>query len=333
MKTIAFFNNKGGVGKTSLVFHLASMFARQGLRVLAADLDPQANLTAMFLDEERLEALWPETAGGKTVLAPLRPLLEGEGGIGEPELVEIEGVFLLPGDLGLSGFEDELSQQWPHCLDGKARAFRVIGAFHEILGRAARARDLEIVLIDVGPNLGAINRAALLAADHVVIPMAPDLFSLRGLQNLGPRLREWRRGWEERLAKRPLSVEDFPLGRMDPLGYVVQQHAVRLDRPVEAYGRWMARIPAVYREAILTDGAGEPPPAIRQDPHCLAMLKNYRSLMPLAQDARKPMFLLKPADGAIGSHAKAVQDCYQDFRELAQEIARRAGLEMHLKSD
>ena len=61
MKTIAFFNNKGGVGKTSLVYHLAWMYARLGVNVLAADLDPQANLTSMFLDDEKLEPLWPES--------------------------------------------------------------------------------------------------------------------------------------------------------------------------------------------------------------------------------------------------------------------------------
>jgi cellulose biosynthesis protein BcsQ len=52
---IAFFNNKGGVGKTSLVYHLAWMYLDLGLKVIAADLDPQANLTAAFLDEDRLE--------------------------------------------------------------------------------------------------------------------------------------------------------------------------------------------------------------------------------------------------------------------------------------
>ena len=61
MKTIAFFNNKGGVGKTSMVYHLAWMYARLGVNVLAADLDPQANLTSMFLDDEELEPLWPES--------------------------------------------------------------------------------------------------------------------------------------------------------------------------------------------------------------------------------------------------------------------------------
>ena len=54
MKTIAFFNNEGGVGKTSLVYHLSHMYAEMGVQTLAVDLDPQANLTAMFVDEDRL---------------------------------------------------------------------------------------------------------------------------------------------------------------------------------------------------------------------------------------------------------------------------------------
>ena len=55
MKTIAFFNNKGGVGKTTLVYHLSWMYAELGYSVVAADLDPQANLSAVFLSEDRLE--------------------------------------------------------------------------------------------------------------------------------------------------------------------------------------------------------------------------------------------------------------------------------------
>lgn len=55
---LTFFNNKGGVGKTSLVYHLAWMLAEEGQRILAVDLDAQANLTAAFLDEDRLARLW-----------------------------------------------------------------------------------------------------------------------------------------------------------------------------------------------------------------------------------------------------------------------------------
>ncbi|QDU83130.1 MinD/ParA/CobQ/CobA-like protein [Planctomycetes bacterium Pla163] len=323
MKTIAFFNNKGGVGKTSLVYHLAWMYAELGVNVVAADLDPQANLTTMFLDEDTLEDLWAGSTG-RTVMSPIRPLLEGEGGIDEPVYEEINGIALLAGDLSLSSFEDELSLQWSRCLEGDKRAFRVIAAFHEVIARCARAREADLVLLDVGPSLGAINRAALVAADHVVVPLAPDLFSLKGLENLGPRLRAWRDGWRERLDKRPESM-DLPEGRMAPAGYIVMQHAVRLDRPVKAYSRWMERIPRTYREAVLDEHARVLAP-IANDPYCLATLKHFRSLMPLAQEARKPMFALRPADGAIGGHAQAVQDCHRDFRTLAREIAKRTGI-------
>ena len=48
--------------------------------------------------------------------------------------------------------------------------------------------------------------------------------------------------------------------------------------------------------------------------------------MPLAQEARKPMFSLKPADGVIGGQANAVQACYRDFRALSRTVARRFGV-------
>jgi chromosome partitioning protein len=115
---------------------------------------------------------------------------------------------------------------------------------------------------------------------------------------------------------------------MKPEGYVVLQHAVRLDRPVAAYERWMARIPGVYRESVLAEPTADAPRRVEEDVHCLSALKHYRSLMPLAQEARKPMFFLTAADGAIGGHAKAVQDCYRDFRRLAQIIAQRCGVSL-----
>jgi chromosome partitioning protein len=323
---IAFFNNKGGVGKTSLVYHIAWMYAEIGIRVVAADLDPQANLTAAFLDEDRLEALWPDGDHPETVFGCIQPLLRGIGDISDPHLEYVEDqLALLVGDLDLSGFEDELSGQWPKCIDGEERSFRVISAFWRIMQRAAETHEADIVLIDLGPNLGAINRAALISSDYVVVPLSPDLFSLQGLRNLGPTLRRWRQQWEERLKKNPVKDLKLPSGHMEPVGYIVLQHSERLDRPVKAYGRWIARIPEVYRTAVLnqSDSKGI---SVSNDPHCLTLLKHYRSLIPLAQEARKPMFFLKPADGAIGAHVKAVQLAYTDFKKLANEIARRIGV-------
>ena len=127
MKTLAFFNNKGGVGKTTLVNHLAWMYAELGLSVLVADLDPQANLTSMFLDEDDLEEIWEGGESSRTVTGCLAPLLEGTGDIAQPYVAPVTPMIgLIVGDLRLSCVEDELSSQWPDCLDRKARAFRVI---------------------------------------------------------------------------------------------------------------------------------------------------------------------------------------------------------------
>ena len=331
MKTIAFFNNKGGVGKTSLVYHLAWMYARLGVNVLAADLDPQANLTSMFLNDEELEPLWPENGERPTVYGALRPLLEGTGDVAAPRVVEPEpGLGLVVGDLLLAIAEDELSSQWPACLDRKPRAFRVLSALGRILRQGASQIDAQVILVDVGPNLGAFNRAALVTADSVVVPLAPDLYSLQGLRNLGPTLRRWQREWRERRERNPVEGLAVPEGAMQPIGYIVMQHAVRLDRPVKAYRRWMERIPAVYEAAVVSDSSSSRATMTDHDPNCLATLKHYRSLMPLAQEARKPMFALKAADGAIGGHAAAVQGCYRDFQELAETVAERAGIEVEL---
>ena len=327
MKTIAFFNNKGGVGKTSLVYHLAWMYAEIGASVIAADLDPQANLSAMFLSEEQLEKIWPDDGHPRTVLGSVSPILKGLGDIAEPHVEEIaERLGLVVGDLGLSRFEAKLSSAWPGCLDRDEAAFRIESSFHRTIARAAENHAADVALIDVGPNLGAINRAALLAADFVVFPLAPDLFSLQGLRNLGPTLRDWRVEWRDRLDRRPAASDlALPRGNMEPAGYIVMQHAVRSGRPVQAYDRWMRRIPEVYRKETLGEDASAEP---KSDDHCLANLKHYRSLMPMAQDARKPMFHLKAADGALGGHIYAVQDCGRDFERLARGIARKCGVSL-----
>ena len=322
MKTIAFFNNKGGVGKTSLVYHLAWMFADHGVKTLAVDLDPQANLTAMFLDEDRLESLWPDGEHSDTVFGAISPILRGIGDIAIPHVEKITTQLrLIPGDLGLSRFEDNLSDAWPRCHNRIESAFRTMTAFHRLVQRGVEW-GAELVLADVGPNLGAINRSALISSDYVCLPLAPDLFSLQGLKNLGPTLREWRTVWADLLTKAPSDLP-MPKGSMQPIGYIVMQHGISATRPVKAYRKWMDRIPNVYREAVLNTSAMASPPIVEEDQYCLSLLKHYRSLMPMAMAAHKPIFFLKSADGAIGSHMEAVRSCYTDFKKLATKIAEK----------
>ena len=330
---ITFFNNKGGVGKTSLVYHLAWMLSEMQYRVLICDLDPQANLTAMCLSEERLESLFntEEAASNGTVMKCLRPLTK-VGDLEKPALQKIgSNLFLIPGDLALSSFEDTLSDAWPKALEDSNlyRPFRILTAFYTVMQMSAKQEDVDVILVDVGPNLGAINRSALIATDYLVVPLGADLFSLQGLRNLGPTLRSWRQGWKKRRGnweeqKKP----EFPIpeGRMQPIGYVVQRYSVRRGQPVRAYDQWINRIPKEYAGNLLEDQKASYPINPSEDRNALATVKHYRSLIPMGQEAHKPIFHLTPGDGAIGSHAAAAADAKRHFKELAEKIADKAGL-------
>jgi hypothetical protein len=128
---------------------------------------------------------------------------------------------------------------------------------------------------------------------------------------------------------------------MNPAGYVVLQRAPRLDRPIPTPDRWMkpnahatdleragagpspirdwmSVIPDVYATAVLEP---DPAPHPSSDPRCLGLLKRYSGLMPMAEEARKPVFHLRPADGALGAHATAAREARKDYKEVADRIA------------
>lgn len=299
MKSVVFFNPKGGVGRTTLVYHLAWMFQELGVSTLAVDLDPQANLTESFLPAEALEDLWLRSQGPRTVFGALQSLLNPGGDPETPILVELgEHLALLPGDLGLSRLEDQLANAGT--------------SVQRVVELAARTRGADLALLDVGPGLTALNRVSLALSDFVVMPLGADVYTLHGLRVLGQ------------------AIDSFRSGGMEPMGYIILQ-PIRAGRPIKASRHWMDRISAAYHHELLgvPENASLPDP----DPHHLATLKPYRSLMLLAQEARKPMFLLKPADGAIGGHSEAVFDCYRDFKTLALRIAAACGIAVPSRSE
>lgn len=319
MKTITFFNNKGGVGKTSLLYHTAHMFAALGYSVMAVDLDPQTNLSQIFLEEDRfLEIV--ET--NKTIKHALRFIEKKQGDITPAHVEEIHNnLFLLPGDLDLSLIEDNLSKEWYECLTGEWYPFALQSAFYRIIRAAAEKHRIDYVFIDVGPNFGAINRTALLSSDYLIVPSTADLFSLKGLSNIGERVESWFGEWEKRLAQRKADAMELalPMNKIHPLGYVLMQHGVTSNTPVKAYKKFADRIPEVFRRSFY-QVQEDAPLSFADDPFCLASVKHYNSLMPMAMEARKPIFMLKPADGAIGAHNNAVRKVHADFENFSLKI-------------
>jgi cellulose biosynthesis protein BcsQ len=326
MISVAFFNNKGGVGKTTLVYHLGWAFADEGLRVLLADFDSQSNLSAMCVDEDRLEQLWvDDEAQRRTVFGSVRPIKEELGDIAPAHIEPLHpNLGLVVGDIQLASFETKLSESWPKCVDHHVPSLRATSSFHRLIREAGQRHGAVLALIDVGPNLGAINRAALLAADWIVTPLGADLFSVQGLRNLGPTLDQWRGEWLSRRNANPDSSVILPAGTMEPAGYVVMQPNLYGGSVTRAYGRWLDRIPGEYMR--VTGATDIVPPSVYDDARCFGIVKHYRSLMAMAHEARKPVFHLTSADGALGGHGTAARESGNDFRGLASLIARRIRL-------
>ena len=321
VKKIVFFNNKGGVGKTTMVYHTAYMMAELGKKVLVADLDPQANLTSMFLTQERLEDVFLNENNKLTITDAIQPIVDGDTPI-DVHIEEINSnISLLIGNLTLSIYEDNLSDAWTKCMSesNSVYPFKVTSLFYKLLTDAAQKVQADFILIDVGPNLGAINRSVLISSDYVILPVASDLFSLQGIKNLGKTLDIWDIQWRDRKSRNPRpDTIILPEGRMQAVGYIAMQHTAKESRPVKAYLKWANRIPLTYQEFVLHQTPNDI--TIENDINCLGMLRHYHSLMPMGMEARKPIFLLRPADGAIGAHYQAVLKVYQDFKQLTEKI-------------
>ena len=325
MRIIAFPSVSRGAGQSSLVFHLAWMYADLGVSVVVADFDPQARLTRKFLDTAEVDALWSgDKATRMTVHRALRTLLNSSGEPDLPTLIEFSpGIDLLPGDAALGEVEDELAAQWLQRHDPSAPTLGTLGRIRRMLERTAEEYEASLVLLDVGPNLGALNRATLMTADDVVVPLATDVSSLHGLRSFGPTLWSWRREREELLTSAPgdqARGSCLPAEAMPVAGCVLLDRAFLLNRPHDVPDRWAQRLANEYARAVLHEPgiAGQ---SVAGDSRPLARLKHHPSLLPMAREARKPMFLLQSADGVIGSEVRAVQDCYTEYRDAAKRLA------------
>ena len=165
--TVAMVNRKGGVGKSGSCHQLSGCFARLGLRVLLADMDPQASLTQGFFGPAATEALPP----GKTALALFDDAYDPD----PEELLAptaFERITVLPGAHAL----DRFNKPEPETTGPLQRS---LGAFlGEVKGR------FDVVLIDCPPNLYLCSWNALLAADFVVVPLQAEDFGAQGIPHI-----------------------------------------------------------------------------------------------------------------------------------------------------
>ncbi len=230
--------------------------------------------------------------------------------------------------------EDFLSNDWIAGKSGDYRGLQTTFVFRDLILKLSDEYDY--IIFDVGPSLGAINRAVLLACDYFIMPMSSDIFSLRAIDNIAESLSEWKEGLESGLAAYVKSEDEpFLINGEDPqcslrfLGYVTQQYTARRiqgeRRAVRAYDAIIRKVPAAIKQK-LEDFYGQ----FNTENLLLGEIPTLHSMIPLSQSANKPIFLLQGSDGVVGAHFAKVSEFKIVMESLANNVLRNMADYDHL---
>ena len=313
MKSIAIFNNKGGVGKTTLLCNLASYFKKkQRQRVLVVDADPQCSATIYLFNQTKLIDFYEKT-DAPSIYRVIQHLRKVKGGYIKAEDVPIQKdnffeVDVIIGDTHLALAEDFLSNDWLEATNGEERGLLTTFIFKGLLNELAEHYDY--VFFDMGPSLGAINRTVLLACDYFIMPMSSDIFCLRAIDNIALSLKNWNRSLNSGLEKyRDNEGANYPepYSTIEFLGYVTQQYVARthngVKRPVKAYDKIVEK----FSKEITTKLCAFYPNN-KQDNLKLGEIPNWNSLVAFSQLSNKPIFELSSTDNVFGAHLQKVKE-------------------------
>lgn len=339
MKSLLLFNNKGGVGKTTLTCNLVhTLNSKFGKRVLLIDADPQCNSTQAILSEDVCEELYFSNSNLTSTLYDVLKPFE----LGDPTVnIDISPILgtqnryntdLIPGHPKMSIIEDRLSDGWSDLKGRELRGFRITNWAH-ILMEEFRDR-YDIIIFDVGPSLGALNRSILLASDYVLTPFGCDIFSLLGIHNIAGWLKDWNEIYDssarDLISRDENTFSSFNLlkntkNQFRFIGYSVQQYQQRKfkegPRPVKSYDRIMQKIPETVRETM-----GFLNPGLAFSDLELGHIPYVYSLIPLSQSAKAPISELQYKDGLVGSANKQAQEYSNLIESICQKLIKNMEL-------
>ena len=335
---IAFFNHKGGVGKTTSLFNLGARLAQKGKIVLMIDADTQCNLTLQILGEQGYEDFYEENPKRniKSYLAPAfdsQPILITAG---ECVSAKIPNLYVMPGSLDLSGNDTQLSMSF-NLSSFLTSMQNLPGSFEYLIQKTSEKYNADFVLIDLNPSLSAINQDLLISSDYFVIPTSTDYFSVQSIRSLGAKLPEWET-WAKKA--RVLFKESFyPLPMNTPkfLGFTCNKFNLQSGgRPQENHRQMMDRIGQAIDDLLapnlkiagmlLEDDMYHQYPRQTRDTqskYCLAEFSDYNKLSVISQQKNIPLFDV-PNSELREDNQKSTRDWFKNLYDyFANEIIIR----------
>jgi cellulose biosynthesis protein BcsQ len=336
-KTIALFNHKGGVSKTTTTFNLGWMLAEKGKRVVLVDTDPQCNLTGLILGEE-LDDFYTNnpTRNIHSALAPA--FLSQPCEIAAIDCVEVKGragLLLLPGHVNLSEYEVTLGIAQE--LSGSIQTLKNLpGAFNYLITKIAEANNADFVLIDMSPSLGSLNQNFLTSSDGFLVPTSPDYFSLMAIQSLATVLPRWAEWARRAHASESLQTAAYPFRefQLKFLGTIIQKFRTRLGGATVGFQTWIDLINEAVHERLFAQlqvsrltlpehnyhDAGNSP----AESFCLAQIPDFNTLAATSQSHRTPVFALTDEMfGHVGTVLEQDRVKREQFHDLFSEFADR----------
>lgn len=334
MKIISFFNHKGGVAKTTTVFHLGWKLAQMGKKVLLVDTDSQCNLTFLALGDAGYQALL-QNQPTNNIKSSLDPVFSAAPApLVAPQCVQVPNIpnlYILPGSFEISEFDVQLSiaiQMTP--------AFRTTnnlpGSLWHLFNACATNLKADYVLVDFNPSKSALNQVLLACSDYFIVPTAPDFFSQYAVQSMATFLPQW-----ENYAKGMRAYfanSAYPLPNIQPkfLGYTINDYNIRNGQPTQAYNQIIQQtdtlIENTFYPAISAEQMDIPQ---NQYLHgfCLASLSNFQHLLPQYQKYRVPVFALTNAQirtfGIILKNHKIKRALFDSiYTDFANNVIRLA---------
>lgn len=341
-KIIGFFNNKGGVSKTTTCFNLGWGLAEKGNTVIMVDTDPQCNLTGMALEVDKGDLL-PEDyrrLAESNLYDALKPALKSLGTkITTPTCKTVgnkDNLYLMAGSVKLSEVETQLATSMTMGSIFPA-AQNVPGSFSKIYDLIGEKYNADYILLDMSPSLGALNQVNFLNSDYFIVPMAPDIFSVMAIQSLSEVIPAWAE-WADRINKLDLFNDNDLIYPFEPrvpkfLGTVVQKYNLRKGLPSHSFSSYFDYLdsatndifaPALNEAGLLLDQQVYEDNADGHNIYRITQIPNFNSLIARAQETRKPVFTLEAQDlNTTGAPQQNQLDKIQDFREIFDNFSEK----------